>query len=224
MKRFVPIMLLFAGSLMIPATAAAQNDSPEEPEIVLPTALLRVDSIPFERVEAVLPGGSQIVLPPLDIPLPSVHEMDVQPRVLMPDSAEAMEPVESSVFSTGIITAGSKNLIEGQLGVFKLGQDPRFRLTFNHQGLDGYGRKPAGTGYFRSRQDLNGWLGSAIGPLGIESSLGFSERQEGLQQASGSYYSTVLRFLQGGAEVEARPDELIGVYGLLDAGTVSRRF
>ncbi|AFG38018.1 TonB-dependent receptor [Spirochaeta africana] len=223
MTRFTPSRFMIIALLLLPLYAAGQSDAPEEPEIVLPTALLRVDGIPFERVEAVLPGAAQLVLPELVIPLPSVQEMEVQPRLLLPDITDDLDPVETSVFSTGSITAGSRNLIEGQLGVFKLGQDPRFRLTFSHQGVDGYGGKSPGTGFFRSEQRLDGWLGSTAGPVQFETGAGFTEWQEGLQQTSDSYYSTILRFLSGHGEVELRPDELIGVYGSLHAGSASRR-
>lgn len=215
----IPLLLLFHA-----VAVYGQSEAPEDPEIVLPTALLSVESIPFDRVEAALPGSSQIMLPDLAVSLPPIHEMKVEPRLIIDEGFEEFTAIESSVFSTGSITTGTRNLIEGQLGVFKLGQDPRFRITFLHRGMDGYGGKRPGTGFFRSEQMLDGWIGSSAGNAGFETSLGFYEWQEGMQQISEYYYSSVLRFLDGGAEVSFRPDELIGVYGSLAAGTATRRY
>ncbi|GAB6091336.1 hypothetical protein [Spirochaeta dissipatitropha] len=210
--------------LALPFVAAAQENSPDAPEIVLPTALLRVESIPFDQVETILPGSSQIVLPDMVVPMPELQEMDVKARILLPELELDLGSVESSIFSTGSITAGTRNLIEGRLGVFKLGQDPRFRLTFLHNGMDGYGTEPAGTGFFMSRQQLDGWLGSSAGPVEYEASLAFTESQDGLQRFSNTYHSSVIRLLDGSISARFRPDELVGVYASVEAGTANRRF
>ncbi len=199
---------------------------PEEPEILLPTALLEVESIPFEQVDAVLPGASQIVLPEMDVTLPAVGELALQPRLLIPGDSveEGQSASESSLFSTASIYAGSHNLVEGRLGVFKLGQFPRFRFSFTHFGLDGYADHPAGTGFFRSEQLLDGWFGTQVGTTQLETDVVFREWQEGMQRQSDPYYSLVMRFFSSDTRLEFRPDELIGLYAQLVASTAARRF
>ncbi len=215
-------LILFALPLFGQEGLEAQ---PESPEILLPAELLRVDTVPFEQVDAILPEASSLVMPDFDVQLPPVEDQTNGWDLQLPDSnAEVLSPTESSLFSSLSIAAGSRNHIEGSLGVFKLGQDPRFRFSFSHFGLDGYGNQPAGVGFFRSDQKLGSWVGGDLGPFSSEAELEFREWQEGLQRRAEPYYSTVLRFLEGKGKTEFRPDELVGVYGLVNFASVTRRF
>ena len=48
---------------------------PQEPDIILPEVILRIEDFSVEEVEAGIPGGEELSAPERTIPLPEVGEM-----------------------------------------------------------------------------------------------------------------------------------------------------
>ena len=219
-------MLLFAG---IGAPVVAQEGSPsvgpsdpDETEIVVPELVLEVEEIELQQVTAVLPEEGELALGQVSIPLPGADELEIADDAFSVPLPGAMPAAETtSVFSSGRLGAGSANHIVGELSLFKLGADPRFRLRFSHEGLDGYQFNEAGTGYFSSSNVLDGWFAGGDDRLRAEAEAAFSEKVDGLQGQS-DYYSAGLRRTTATASVDFNPDPLITLSADFDGSLATR--
>lgn len=215
--RYVVIGLLcFLGA----ASIAAQDAGPAEPnqtEIIVPEFILRVEELGAEEVQAVLPSTEELALGRIDLPLPKADELAVSDVVFSgPLPSVTSRPGGPSVFSTGRLGAGSVNHVLGELSIYKLGTDPRFRLGFAHEGLDGFNFNPAGTGYYSFTNSIDGWMSAEGEPLALEGEASFVESEHGLQDQS-AYHSVSIRSTDGHVETTYTPDPLISIQGGLDA-------
>jgi hypothetical protein len=158
----------------------------------------------------------------ISLPLPGADELVVSDIAFdAPMPAVAARSEGPSVFSTGRLGAGSSNRILGELSIYKLGADPRFRLGFAHEGLDGYGANLAGTGFHAFTNTIDAWLSIQSDILALETEAAFVEQEKGLQNQS-EYNSVAARATDLTAELVYTPDPLITITGDLDAGMATR--
>jgi len=196
--------------------------APEETEIIVPELVLQVEELELQEVSAVLPEEGELALGRISIPLPGADELLVdEVAFTVPQPGVAVGRDDSSVFSSGRLGAGTVNHIVGELSLFKLGADPRFRLRFTHEGLDGYQFGEAGNGYFSNLNVIDGWFAGGTDRFASEVEAAFSEDVEGLQGQS-DFFSTGLRRTMATATTEFTPDPLISVTGSLDASFSTR--
>jgi hypothetical protein len=196
--------------------------SPEETEIIVPELVLRVPELELQQVSAVLPEEGELALGQVNIPLPGAQELDVDEEAFsIPLPGTAPQPEGTSVFSSGRLGAGTMNHVVGELSLFKLGADPRFRLRFSHEGLDGYQFLDAGTGYFSNSNTIDGWFSARTEQLSSEVEASFSEEVDGLQGRS-DFFSAGVRRTTGSADLTFTPDPLVELNGNLDASVTSR--
>lgn len=217
---------LTAALLLVAALAGAQERGPAQPDetrIVVPELILTVEELPLASLEATLPAEEELRLGDLSLPLPVPAELDVDQAAFFLSAPEtAPVPVEgSSIYSTGLLGAGSASHVVGEISLFKLGEDPRFRLRFFYEGLDGFGFQPTGTGYFRTENEVEGSLEASSPDLDVDTRALFSERVSGLQGQS-PFYSVGLRTVSGSATVAWRPDPLLELSAHLDSRFASR--
>ena len=116
-------------------------------------------------------------------PAPPETEAGVAP------AGQAAERALSALLELG---AGSLNQLYGQVALFGLGEQPRFRLRFLHDTLDGMGGEPPGSGFNLRQDDLQGGLKFDLGKLGLNLDGGLREEERGLQ-GRGSFVSRVVR-------------------------------
>ena len=213
MKRRV---LIHAVTLLTVLTAQVSSQqtadsvaAPEETDIVLPTRLLEIEDLTVEQVDAVLPDPPDIVPPELAFPLPTDTDLTISDEAFqvpeLPSDVAATSGREASVYSTGSVGFGSMNQVSGALRLYKLGTDPRFNFTFTHDSLDGYDFRAAGTGFFRTENTIDGWVGASGETSDFESSASYEAVGEGMQGES-EYYSVETQFLSGDVALEYRPD------------------
>lgn len=224
MKRHV---ILACAVLLCGAPALrAQDSGPAEPvdtEIVIPDFVLEVEDLTVDEVEAVLPQGDDLALGAIELPLPDAGELSVANLAFdapLPTSSPAGS--RTSAFSTGRLGAGTTNRIVGELSVYKLGDDPRFRLGFSHEGLDGYQSADPGTGFYSFANAIDGWVAAATETLELEVEGEFAEHERGLQDLS-QYSAVSLRTTGVTAGVVYYPDPLISIAGGIEAHLATRR-
>lgn len=235
--------MLALGCLVLAGLAFAQDDPsdriPSDPEIILPPVLLQIEDVTLETLEVALPPTEEILAPEIGIPLPRADEpgfIDLGFEVPLLDGVDQRVPTvgESSIFSNGTLGVGTMNHIVGSVSLFKLGDDPRFRFRFSHEGIDGYNFRDPGTGYFFREDIIDGWFAAstseepavaggelASGELGFDIEGAFREEEEGLQGQS-DYYSVDLRFLRGGVAFGYRPEEIVLLRANVDAAVSTR--
>jgi hypothetical protein len=214
------MMVLFA------ATTFAQESGPAEPdetEIVIPDLVLVVPELGVEEVTAVLPGESELALGQISLPLPGADELTVSDITFTaPLPAVSARTDGPAVFSTGRLGAGTSNRVIGELSIYKLGADPRFRLGFTHEGIDGFQDNPAGSGYYAFTNTIDAWLSMGNERLMLEAEGNFAEREAGLQ-GSPDFNAVSTRTTAATAELVYLPDPLIELSGVIDAGFATRR-
>ncbi len=196
--------------------------APEETEIIVPELVLQVEELQLQEVSAVLPEEGELALGRISIPLPGADDLLVdEVAFTVPQPGVAVGRDDSSVFSSGRLGAGTVNHIVGELSLFKLGADPRFRLRFTHEGLDGYQFEEAGRGFFSNLNVIDGWFAGGTDKISSDVEAAFSEDVEGLQGES-AYFSTGLRRTTATATTEFTPEPLISLIGGFD-GSFSTR-
>ncbi|MFP4565225.1 MAG: hypothetical protein ACLFNX_01905 [Spirochaetaceae bacterium] len=186
--------------------AGTGPEAPEDTEIKLPELLLQVEEAELERVSAELPETAEARLGDVGIPLPTENELAISPAAFeVPglDEGDAVEtgPAGVSLYSDAALGVGSMNEIIGSLSLYRLGERPRFRLQFSHDGRDGYQFEEPGTGFFDRTEELSGWIeGGDRTTSRFEG--GFIEQERGLQ-GQPTFFSTKSRFLDGMVELDA---------------------
>ncbi len=202
--------------------AQAGPAAPERTDIVVPELILRVEELQVQRITAPLPNEGELALGRVAIALPAPGELVFDDSAFVID-APGRTPIApgSSVFSTGRLGAGSSNHIVGELTLFKLGADPRFRLGFGYEGIDGYQFRSAGTGFFRTTNRVDGSIAAATDTTRFDANGSFTDRADGLQGVT-DYFSVGVRRTQVDATLEYRPDPLIAITSSID-GTLSTR-
>jgi len=219
-KRLVPALLLIASFV------GAQESGPAEPvetEIIIPDFVLQVEELTVEEVEAVLPEEEDLALGRIELPLPGAGELSVADIAFdVPLPSMVGSRPRSNVFSTGRLGAGTMNRIVGELSIYKLGEDPRFRLGFTHEGLDGYQFKDAGTGFSDFTNTIDAWISTTSDTLDFELEGTFAEDEQGLQDLS-QYGAVSIRSTGVSVDTVFHPDPLIALTGGVDAGLATRR-
>jgi len=202
--------------------AQAGPTEPDETEIIIPEFILHVEELGVEEVEAVLPSEGELALGQISLPLPGADDLVVSDVAFdAPLPAVSARREGPSVFSTGRLGAGSANHVLGELSIYKLGTDPRFRLGFAHEGTDGFQFNPAGTGFYSFTNSIDTWLSMESENLQLESEGSFLETEKGLQNQS-SYNAVSVRTTDLSADLTYTPDPLVTLVGTLDGGMATR--
>ena len=186
--------------------ATSGPEAPDDTEIKLPELLLQVEEAELERVQAELPETAEARLGEVGIPLPTESELAISPAAFEVPGLDEGEAVATgagpgvSLYSDAVLGLGSMNQILGSLSLYRLGDQPRFRLQFSHEGRDGYNFEEPGTGYFDRTEELSGWIeGGERTTTRFEG--GFIEQERGLQ-GQPTFFSTKSRFLDAKVELD----------------------
>jgi len=209
MKRLLIAAPLLLSLVVLGAQESGPAVEPEEPDIVLPEVILRIEDFSVEEVEAGLPGEEELSAPERTIPLPEVEELDIEEPEIpfsVSESRDLLPPERSSGLSAqAILGVGTLSHLYSQISLNRIGgEEPRFKLRFLHEMLDGVAGSTgasAGSG-FQTREDrLEAGIKLHLGKLGLGVEGLFQDRERGLQNRS-IYISQVYR--QGGLDVQLK--------------------
>jgi len=208
MKRLIAASLLLLLSLgVLSAQESAPAVEPEEPDIVLPEVILRIEDFSVDEVQAGIPGEGELGAPERTVPLPEVGELDIEEPEIPIGFGESRDLVtaerSSGLSAQAILGAGTLSYLYSQISLNRIGgEEPRFKLRFLHEMLDGTAGPQgaeAGSG-FNTREDrLEAGIKFHLGSLGLEFEGLFQDRERGLQQWTATYLSHVHR--QGGLDM-----------------------
>ncbi len=181
--------------------SAAENNgetAPREPEIVLPPVILQVENLTVERVKATLPDESEIVPPERDVPLPRVENLSIREPELKPITptpvVEVFHGEQIKLNADGVLGIGNMNHILSSISLYKLGNMPRFKLSFSHEMLDGFAYHPAGSGFSRRNDSIGGFFKLKNFGLDLRGDGKFRDNEVGFQERS-NYLSEIDRLL-----------------------------
>ncbi len=174
----------------------AEEAAPSSVDLVLPPLIVEFNNKAEQNLDLEVPDYGDIILPDFEISLPDPGEIpinDITFNIPLPDITEYNYSVKPSFFSEGTLGIGDRNHLIGNISLFRLGQDYRFSLSFAHNGLDGFGRKDAGMGYFSRSEIFKGNFNNGSGSFLLTGSGLFKELEDGLQGQVPSYSSVINR-------------------------------
>ncbi|MCX7788258.1 MAG: hypothetical protein N2442_11245 [Spirochaetes bacterium] len=198
--RIVALLFLFGNPSALVAQMEQPPETPESPEVLLPTMVLEAEA----REDLFFVPLPLFAEPRMELPSP-LKEIEA-PLVFPPDflsvSISPTEPIstskeKTSLYTEGTLGVGTMASLEGALSLFQRGEDSKLNLKFSHRSRDGYQFHKPGNGYFDRQAQImgeGGWSLSRATEMGMVGSI--EEREIGLQGVSVSY-SNLYRFVHG---------------------------
>ncbi len=200
MRRALLSIILIAA--VIPAWAQEPAE-PDEPAIILPPMFLEVEDLQVEEVDAALPEDEAQLRPEVSIPLPEADALYLPEEAFdipypdqisapetsgSPESVTYIERIEriereqpSTIFSDGRIGVGYPYHVLGDLTLYKLGDEPRFRIRFLHDKIDGIKFESIGSGFYYGVDILDGSFSYDTGTMRFQAEGSIGESARGLQ-------------------------------------------
>ena len=212
--RRLPLFVLLLGALVLPVPRLAAQEAepgaqgagdtaPEEPDIVLPEVILRIEDFSVEDVEAVLPEDEELLPRERQVPLPEAGELDVGEPASPLEIGEAREVPEggpASILSAqAVLGAGSMNHVYSMISLNRVGREPRFRLRFLNETLDGIAGAETGSGFDFRQYSLDGEMRFPIGDWTFRGDGVLKEEERGLQRLSPADYASRIAHSAGGS-------------------------
>jgi hypothetical protein len=177
------------------ASGAQDQTAPQEPEIVLPEVILRIEDFSVERLSGAAPGGEESLPPARELPLPAGEAPQLAEPPAPPAEGPEGQPQASqrALSATAELGAGTSNHLFSQVALNSSGTSPRFSLRFLHETLDGLAGEPAGSGYDSRKEELEGALKLGLGKASLALDGSLHEQDRGLQQQSAAVESRLVR-------------------------------
>ncbi|MFO7849043.1 MAG: hypothetical protein R6V67_03690 [Spirochaetia bacterium] len=178
--------------LFFPLGAASQTEDMDVPPVVF-----EYDSPEQREIDSLIPEPEPLLLPEIEFILQEPEKMEIsslQVPISPPAEPLESEAAESSFFSEGQIGVGNNNHLLGDISLYKRGESPHFSFGFSHEGIDGYGDKPSGTGYFHRVEELTGSIRGEGKRGSVEVSGEYREQEKGMQDFSEAS-SVIHRFI-----------------------------
>jgi hypothetical protein len=184
------VLLLLSGFGALSAQESAPAVEPEEPDIVLPEVILRIEDFSVEEVKAGIPGQEELGAPERTVPLPEVGELDIEEPEIPIGFDESRDLVagerSSGLSAQAVLGAGTLSYLYSQIALNRIGgEEPRFKLRFLHEMLDGVAGSAgaeAGSGFHTREDRLEAGIKFHLGSLGLEFESLFQDQERGLQQ------------------------------------------
>jgi hypothetical protein len=202
--------------------AAASTVAPGEPDMILPRVILQIEDLSVEQVRAQLPQEEDLLPPETKIPVMSEGDLAIEepsiPAAAVQSEAAAGQPQDRLLSSEVELGAGNDNRLVANISLKTLGQDPRLSLLFNHETLDGFSGKPAGSGYSLRNDNLEGRLSFRMGSVDTVLTGSFLENETGLQSQPVPYTARLGRSLFSSAAFSITPLDWLTLKGAVDGG------
>ncbi len=204
MKRTELILLLIT---LVPFVYS-QEDQPGSVKLEIPPVIVEIDNEDHQELSINIPEINDITLPGFGLDLPDPADISVKELPLetlpLPVFSGAESEKEASFFSEGTLGIGSSNQLEGFLRLFKLGKGLKYSILFSHFGIDGYGTRDAGKGFFNREEMFQGSVSNQEESFSYSGEGSLTERENGLQEQSSSYSSVVHRFREASLTVNGK--------------------
>ncbi len=206
----IVLLVLLAALLAAPAAGAqdqapkAQDQAaPEEPDIVLPEVILRIEDFSVESLTGAAPGGEESLPPARELPLPAAEAPQLaEPPAPPAEGQEGPPKAPPRALSAMVeLGAGTSNHLFSQVALSSIGTAPRFSLRFLHETLDGLAGEPTGSGFDFRKEELEGALKLGLGKASLALQGSLHEQERGLQQQSLTAVSRLVRTGGLGAEL-----------------------
>jgi hypothetical protein len=195
----IALLVVLAALLAGPAAVAQDQAAPEEPDIVLPEVILRIEDFSVESLSGAAPGEEDSLPPARELPLPAGEEPVLAEPPAPPTEPQA-EPqaAERALSAMAELGAGTSNHLFSQVALYSLGVEPRFSLRFLHETLDGLAGQPPGSGFDFRKDELEGALKLRLGKASLELDGSLHESERGLQGQSTAPDPIVSRLVRTG--------------------------
>ena len=223
------LMLLSAVILMIFSrhfSGFSQDIEPSEPSIVLPAVVLEIEDLSIESITAVLPEDEEILPPEIEFPLPEVGELEVEEPHMdftMPQTGVPAFQIREGKYLTteAVLGIGTTNQFFSRISLYYLGKKPEGKILYQHEALDGFSSKPAGSGYGMREDRLEGSLSFDLGSAEIRTEGAYRELERGLQ-GNGNFYSKINRFVGVGGQAEYQIGDRFLLKGYIDTSVAAQ--
>ncbi len=227
MKR--RLMLLSTVILMIFSlhfSGFSQDMEPSEPDIVLPSVVLEIEDLSIESITAALPEDEELLPPEIEFPLPEVGELEVEEPHMdftMPQTGVPAFQIREGKYLTteAVLGIGTTNQFFSRISLYYLGKKPEGKILYQHEALDGFSSKPAGSGYGMREDRLEGSLSFNLGSAELRTEGAYRELERGLQD-KGNYYSKINRFIGAGGQAEYRIGDRFLLKGYMDTSVAAQ--
>jgi len=195
----IALLVLLAALLAAPVAGAQDQAAPEEPDIVLPEVILRIEDFSVESLSGAAPGEEDTLPPARELPLPAGEEPLLAEPPAPPTEPEARPQAAGRALSAmAELGAGSSNHLFSQVALNSFGVEPRFSLRFLHETLDGLAGQPPGSGFDFRKDELEGALKLRLGKASLDLGGSLHETERGLQGQSTAPNPIVSRLLRTG--------------------------
>jgi len=163
--------------------------------------ILRIEDFSVEDVRVGIPGEEELIAPERSIPLPEAEELEIEEPELPFSISEGRDLVsaerESGLSAQAVLGAGTLSHLYSLISLNRIGgEEPRFKLRFLHEMLDGTagieGQSP-GSGFHTREDTLEGGIKLHLGKLGLEVEGLLQDQERGLQDNGSPYLSRVYR-------------------------------
>jgi hypothetical protein len=192
-----------AGVLMILTAFAlpGQEVEPEEPELVLPAITLQIEDPSSLDFGELLPEGSGVSIRDSTLPVPEVEDiLDIEPVLEVP--FQEIQAYDSRPFLAEFdLRLGTLAHLSSGMAVSKSGDQPHYRVEFQHRMLDGFSNHDPGSGFYSREDRLSGQIESESGPASLDLMASFKDEEWGLQ-GNGIYDASIQRVIEGRGELE----------------------
>lgn len=197
MRLKLTVVLLF---VIIRVSMFAENEEPSSVDLMIPPVIVEIEHSDPHDLPINIPYYNNLGLPELGIVLPDPADITIKELpadIPLPSLDTPKQQKAAAFFSEGNLGVGIHNQLIGDIRLFKLGTGPRFSILFSHEGLDGYGIRNAGEGFFNRKELFEGTLYGESENIAYKGEGSLSEIENGLQQQSSIYSSVVHRFRSG---------------------------
>jgi hypothetical protein len=202
--------------------AAASTVAPGEPDMILPRVILNIEDLSVEQVRAQLPPPEDLLPPVTKIPVMNEGDLPIGepsiPSAAVQAEAAAGPPKDRLLSSEVTLGAGKDNRLVASISLKTLGEDPRLSLLFNHETLDGFSGKPAGSGFSLRNDNLDGSLSFRMGGVNTVLRGSFLENETGLQGQPVPFTARLGRGLLSSASFSGSPLDWLSLTAAVDAG------
>lgn len=178
------LLALLAALLAAPPAGAQDPAAPDEPEIVLPDIILRIEDFSVESLSGAAPGAEDTLPPARELPLPAGAEPLLAEPPAPPAEGPEGQPAasERALAAMAELGVGTSHHLFTQVALNSLGPEPRFSLRFLHETLDGVqGVADPGSGFDYRQEELEGALKLRLGGAGLDLDGSLHEQERGLQ-------------------------------------------
>ncbi len=161
---------------------AQSQAAPEEPDIVLPEVILRIEDFSVESLSGAAPGEEDTCPRRASCRCPPARSRcSPSPRPLQPNRRPSRRPRSGPCPPWRSWAPAPATTCSARWRCTAWESDPRFSLRFLHETLDGLAGQPPGSGFDFRKDELEGALKLRLGKASLKLDGSLHETERGLQ-------------------------------------------